>query len=206
MRRKLSLALNAAIALAVGLNWYRMFFAFEEGALASVRWGSLKYFTVQSNLLAGLTALITLVFLLRKRGAGAGEIPRWLSGLRWAAATAVLLTLFTVMCFLGFIYGHGALLTDFQLWFHLLVPLMALGDFLLLPAEPLPLRLSWIPVLPTLLYGTGYMINAGLNGPKADWYFLVRGSLFTGILSALLMLGGTWCIGAAVRWLKKLTR
>jgi ABC-type lipoprotein release transport system permease subunit len=88
MRRKLSLVLNAAIALAVAANWYRMFFAFEGGALASVRWGSLKYFTVQSNLLAGVTALITLGFLLRK----AGELPRWLRSLRWAATVSVLLT------------------------------------------------------------------------------------------------------------------
>ena len=201
MRRKLSLFLNAGIALAVGVSWARMFFAFEGGTLASVRWGSLKYFTVLSNLLAGITALITLVHLLRR----SGDIPRWLNGLRWAAATAVLLTFLTVMLFLGFIYGHAALLVSYQLWMHLLVPLMALVDYLLLPAEPLPLRQSWIPVLPTLLYGIGYMINAGVNGPEADWYFLVRGSLLTGVISALAMVAGTWCIGLLVRWGEKRT-
>ena len=193
MRRKLSLVLNAAIALAVAANWYRMFFAFEGGALASVRWGSLKYFTVQSTLLAGVTALITLGFLLRK----AGELPRWLRSLRWAATVSVLLTLFTVMLFLGFLYGHGALLVGYQLWFHLLVPLMALGDFLLLPAPVPAVKESWLPVLPMFLYGVGYMVNAGLNGPEADWYFLVRGSALTGVISTLIMVGGTCSSGSS---------
>ena len=201
MRRKLSLVLNAAIALAAAVNWYRMFFAFEGGALASVQWGSLKYFTVLSNLLAGITALITLVYLL----AGRGEIPRWLNCLRWAAAVSVLLTLLTVMCFLGFIYGHGPLLVGFQLWFHLLVPLMALADYLLLPADVPTVKESWIPVLPMLIYGICYMVNVAVNGQSGDWYFLVRGSLVSGVISALAMVAATWCIALLVRWGKKHT-
>ncbi len=202
MRRKLSLALNAGIALAVGVNWYRMFFSFTEGgALSSVKWASLKYFTVLSNLLAGITALITLAVLLRRRG----ELPRWLAGLRWAAVTSVLLTFLTVMLFLGFLYGHAALLVDFQLWFHLLVPLMALADFLLLP-QPVPaLKESWIPVLPMLIYGVCYMANALTGGPEQDWYFLARGSVVTAVISSLVMIAGTWCIALLVRLGKKYT-
>lgn len=203
MRRKLALALDAAIALAVGVNWHRMFFSFSEGgALTSVQWGSLKYFTVQSNLLAGITALISLGVLLRRRE---GDVPRWLRHLRWAAAVSVMLTLLTVMCFLGFIYGHGPLLMGFQLWFHLLVPLMALGNFLLLPHDAPALRESWIPVAPMFLYGVGYMANVAVNGESGDWYFLVRGSLLTGVISALAMVLATWAIALAVRWLKKRT-
>ena len=199
MRRKLSLALNAGISVAVLVSWGRMFFAFEEGSLASVRWASLKYFTVLSNLLAGITALITLIVLLRR----SGENPRWLNGLRWAATVAVLVTMLTVMLFLGFIYGHGPLLSGYQLWMHLLVPLMALADYLLLPAPAPALRASWIPVLPTLVYGVCYMVNALTGGPEQDWYFLARGSVVTAVISSLVMLAATWLLGALVRLGKK---
>lgn len=201
MRRKLSLGLNAAIALAVAVNWYRMFFAFEGGALASVRWGSLKYFTVLSNLLAGVAALITLIVLLRRRD----EPPRWLTRLRWAAATSVMLTLLTVMLFLGFLYGHGALLVGYQLWFHLLVPLMVLADFLLLPCAVPPVKESWLPILPMFLYGLGYMANALTGGPEQDWYFLARGSIWTALVSTVIMVSGTWVIALLIRWGKKYT-
>ena len=201
MRRRLSLVLNTGIVLAVGVSWSRMFFAFEGGTLASVRWASLKYFTVLSNLLAGITALVTLAVLLRRKG----DVPRWLNGLRWAAAASVLLTMLTVMLFLGFIYGHASLLQGFQLWMHLLVPLMVLGDYLLLPAPVPAMRESWIPVLPMLLYGVFYMVNALTGGPEQDWYFLARGNASTAAVSSLAMLAGTWCIGILVRWGKRQT-
>ncbi len=170
-RNRLSLILNAAIIVLVLTAWFSMMFSRHEGLrLSSVGLASLKYVTVLSNLLACFAAAVYLICLLRRK------VPFWVIALKYMAAASVGLTFLVVVLFLGFLYGFAAMFRGANLIFHLIVPLLAMAEFIFcLPAPLLRLRDALTAVVPMILYGFFYLGNILLNGVGAwpntnDWY------------------------------------
>ena len=56
--------INAVLAILVFAIWILSFFFWRDGALGGDGWSDLKYFTVESNLLVGVVALIYLAYRL----------------------------------------------------------------------------------------------------------------------------------------------
>ena len=165
--RKLSLAVNALVAVAVLAAWIKMVFAIDEhGALTARGLSSLKYFTVLSNLLACAGSLAYAVCLVRLMGSGA-PIPYAVTLLKYAGAVSVTLTLLTVVLFLGPTAkeGFGSMFRGANLWFHLVVPLLCILDFCVLnPDGPLPFAASFVACAPMALYSVYYLGNILANG------------------------------------------
>ena len=63
MRRKVSLFINIFIFSAVPVSWYYMFLH-HGGLLGALGFGSLRYFTVLSNILMGAASLIWVLAAL----------------------------------------------------------------------------------------------------------------------------------------------
>lgn len=129
----------------------------------------LRYFTVQSNIFAGVVALIALFYQ--------GKTTKVL---KLMSATATGLTFSVVAFFLGPMYGYHRMYKNANLYFHLIVPLIAMIDFILLTDVPKKMKWKILSAMLTVLYGIGYILNILINGmggryPRNnDFYFFLR--------------------------------
>ena len=131
--------------------------------------------------------------------------PRWALRLSYAGTAAVGVTLMVVLLFLGPLYSYPAMLKGANLWFHLLIPLLAILDHILLePGERPSFRETFLCLIPPFLYGIGYAVNIAVNGmgewpDTNDWYLFFRWGVPVGIMiyAAILLLA--WGIALTLR-------
>ena len=124
---KISLTLNILIVLMTIAACIIMFtgFKFMHGyptILQSTKIGMLRFFTVQSNLFAGIVSLIFAIKEIQILRGKTSELSKRMYVLKLMSSTAVGLTFFVVFAYLGPItpYGVPALLMNANL-FELLV-------------------------------------------------------------------------------------
>ena len=217
MKKKTVISLNIIIVvftlLGLGIMLYRN--GAEGGLLSSPGWENLKYFTVLSNLLCGMVAAIFLITQYfchgnskhRESDASMEQNSAsltWLLTLKLAAAAAVTVTFLVVACFFGPIYGYGQLYLGSNLWFHLIIPLLAIVEFCLLDGE-IPFRMTFLTGAPALVYGCFYLGNILINGKGEwpdtnDWYgFLNWGYVPAMIIFAVIILT-SWGTACLLRW------
>lgn len=121
-------------------------------------WGTLPFYTQDSNLFAAAACALAAVLQLRSLLNGKA-FPRWARLLKYMAACCLTLTMLVVTLVLAPVYlgadGYRQLLLEEPaLSLHLLCPLLTLASFLLFETEPaLPRRAVALAVLPTLVYG-----------------------------------------------------
>ena len=164
-----SVILNILIVVFAAVGTVIMLSNQSDGAgLASSGITNLKYFTVLSNEFCGITAALWLVFFLLGK-----KVP---PVLKLTAASAVALTFLIIAAFLAPMYPELDLYENANLWFHLILPLTAVLEFIILRTdEKIPFRYTVISALPALIYGIGYLANILLNGKGEypdtnDWY------------------------------------
>lgn len=206
MRRKLSIAFNLLAAALALTAWFNMTFSFgPHGALSAAGLGAMKYFTVLSNLFQAGTSIAWVIVLLRQaRGKNDGPSRR-LCRLKYAAAVAVGLTFFTVLLFLGPLYGYESMYVHANFWFHLVVPLLAMIDFTLLDrAATVPLGDFPSAMLPMLAYAVYYIGNLLINGvgkgaDSNDWYGFAKGGPRYAVLAFVIILAGNAVLALLLR-------
>ena len=216
MREKIRLILNILIVLSVAGAWTGMALRWGEGDMLSASGlENLKYFTVLSNLFAGLAALLFVVYSLngkrraRKRHSFTAKrmawaIPDGLEALKYVAAVAVGVTLLVVMGFFGPLYGYPAMLGGANLFFHLLVPVAAILEVLLLAPFKADLFENLLALIPTALYAIFYVVNIVLRGvgewpDTNDWYGFLNWGIPGAIGIAAGIFGVTYLIGLVLR-------
>ena len=207
--RKLSLAVNALVAVIVLTAWLGMVFIVDErGVLTARGLRSLKYFTVLSNLLACAASIAYGACLVRMLSGGAGVVPRWITALKYAATVSVALTLATTALFLGPTAktGYLSMFRGVNLWLHLVAPVLCILDFCLLnPDGPLTLGESLLACVPMALYAACYVGNLLRNGivdrwgHTNDWYgFAAGGWGMAGVAAAIIFMA-TWGMALLMR-------
>ena len=154
-----------------------------------------KFFTTQSNVLYGVTAVIYAVARMQHTG----ELPQWICILKLVGTIGVTITLLTVFLFLWPVVFHdlAVLLKGPNLLLHLIVPLTAIVSFCLLE------RTTQITAAGALcglshfaVYAVGYMINAirhaenGKVAPEHDWYGFLSGGMKYMPVALLAMTAG----------------
>lgn len=174
--------------------------------LSSIGVRGLRYFTVDSNLLAGLVSLLLIardVLILLGRGR---RPPVWLSALNLASVSSLAVTFLMVLGVLAPRSANGflSLYREANLLFHAVVPLLAFADFFFLSSNR-ALRRPWFAAgaLPLFLYGVYYcaavLKNAAADGTipaGSDWYHLFGGRVSRMPLMLLLMLAAGLGISA----------
>ena len=149
--------------VAAALTYLRCFKT-EEGWDAKVGLGALRYFTLLSNLFSAFTALATAIALLR----GPVPFPLWLC--RCVSVASVTVTLLTVLFFLGPALGYKSQLTGVNLFFHLLLPLLAIVLFCFFERfYPLSLPQSLLCITPVTVYGLVYLYKVVYASPEKRW-------------------------------------
>jgi len=148
-----------------------------------------RYFTIESNILMSITSLITLAFITLNMKSKAYIVPFWLSLLLLASTSAVMLTLITVVVFLGPTMGYELMFTGGNLFMHLLNPLVALFLYTSLLNKPY-YKKKWffIGFVPTFIYGLIYVICVfGLKIWNDFYNFNLNGLWF--LIFPLMILG-----------------
>lgn len=156
----------------------------------------LRYFTVQSNLFAGIVALIALFYQ--------GKATKVL---KLMSASATGLTFAVVALFLGPVYGYHRMYKNANLFFHLIVPLIAMVDYVLLPDVKKEMKWKILSAMLTVLYGTGYILNILINGMGGryphnnDFYFFLRWGWGAAILIFAVIILLSFGITCLLSWL-----
>ncbi len=135
----------------------------EEGALQSSGIENFKFYTVLTNVFCGLVALICLVLLIAKKNTDK------MAAFKLAAVCGVAITFAVVAFMFGPLYGYPQFYKRGNLFFHLLEPLVAIVEFILIRRKKIPFKYTVIAAVPTLLYGIGYMTNILINGIGGPW-------------------------------------
>ena len=188
--------INLFIAVIVPYAWLKMVFATSDGVLVSGGLRSLKYFTILSNLLEGFASLMFLV-------AGNKEDGR-LNVLKYVAATSVGLTFLTVVVFLGPLFGYLLMFTGVSFWLHLIVPVLAIVEYVIYNDYRMYVRDNILAVVPMIIYGIFYLGNIIINGvgewPHSnDRYGFVSWGIPIGIVIFFVIIAVTYGIGLILR-------
>lgn len=146
------------------------------------------YFTVQSNALCAISALLMCIF----------PQTRWAWTLKYIGTAAVSVTMLTVLVFLGPILGYRRVLRGSDLIMHLVVPMLALVSFCVFERRGMRIGTATLGLIPVLLYGILYGWKVLFCPQERRWEDFYRfnqnGKWY---LSFALMLIGTFliCLG-----------
>jgi hypothetical protein len=209
---KVSLTLNILIVLMTIAACIIMFTGFKfmhayPTILQSTKIGMLRFFTVQSNLFAGIVSLIFAIKEIQIIRGKRREISKRMYILKLMSSTAVGLTFFVVFAYLGPLipYGVPALLMNANLFFHLIIPLVSIINFVCFErTDKLRFRNSFWGILPTALYGVYYLTNVcihmedGKVSPVYDWYYFVQKGVWTAAIVVPIMLLITYIISLII--------
>ena len=173
----------------------------EEGALQSSGIENFKFYTVLTNVFCGIIASVFLVFKILKKDT------EKIRALKLAAVVGVAITFAVVAFMFGPLYGFLQFYKRGNLYFHLLLPVTAMIEFIVVRRKKMPFRYAVYAAVPTLIYAIGYLLNILINGiggagPDTNdfygflnWGWPVGIAIFTGIpLTAF----GVACIFRAI--------
>lgn len=189
-RQIIALILDAAIVIAVAVSTY-VLFEFMGRDVSDKLAEFSKYFTVQSNFVLGIVALVALpmdlLLILGKIKAS----PLWTRILLYAASVGTTITMLTVIFFLGPTMGYGNMYNDANLFMHLLTPLFGIARVIFFEKEHLHFSATFIGVIHMMVYGVFYLsnivVNNGYGTLQYDWYGFGAGGLGLGILALFIM-------------------
>lgn len=186
-KRKLECFFDFTMVVMILIAWIIMVTKKEETAFSAGGLASLKYFTVLSNLLVGLTFLIIgicrFVSLLLKKDI---RVPDFISILHFSAVLSVMITGVVVLFVLSpmlLVLGKSyfTMLTDENLILHFLSPLFSVLLFLFFLKEyQIRLLHCFLGMIPFAFYAIFYCLNYKLElvsahlvdgGRGYDWYF-----------------------------------
>ena len=203
------LILNILLAVAVFAVWILSFFFWRDASLGGSGWSDLKYFTVESNLLVGIVAIVFVVLRLTN---GAEKMPKWIVFLKFISSAAVFVTFMVVILFLGPLYGYGRMYYGANLFFHLLIPLFVIAEEIFLEEGKISFRQSFLAVIHPVLYGIGYLTNCLVNGigswetVRNDWYSFLEWGYPVGIVIFFVIAAIAWGLGILLCTLNKTAR
>ena len=189
-REKISIILNslififtlfATISMIIGFKFMGQFEVLSER-----NFKSFKYFTVDSNVFAGLISLAYVIYKFTDSGKKSTKLPKVFYILKLAAATGVTLTMMVTVFYLA-PTSNGNFLRYFinsNFFMHLITPLLCIISFIFFEATEAQKLVMSIPgIIPMLLYSFFYTPNVLLhleNGRPVkayDWYnFLAAGA------------------------------
>ena len=214
-KQKISFILNCLIFVFTLFATISMMIGFEfmsgTRVLSSTSFKAFKYFTVDSNVFAGLVSLIYMLYLCCLSMGKIKELPKWLNYLKLAATSGVTLTMMVTVCFLAprTTTTYFAYFMNSNLFMHLLTPLLCIISFAFFEPAGLSFKESLAGTCPMILYSLYYIPNILLhldNGKVSsayDWYGFLFGGLNTIWFVIPLLLLITWLFALCLWCLNK---
>lgn len=209
-----SIVINAIILVLAFAAWASMFFRGGE-TLSSNSWGSLKYFTVLSNLYMALVGIPVIVYGAKSLIKKEYLMPSWAKVLYSTGVVSVTITFLVVLCFLAPSSSNFfSMYTGSNFFFHFLLPVLAIIDLaLLLPSPKMRFIETLYGLIPVGLYGIFYICNYYLHwvaqvseefGTTYDWYNFLGNNSRPLWLMAIAILAISFGISVGIWALNKL--
>lgn len=200
--------MDTLIILCVSYGTWLMLTRGGDGSgLLSSGLANLKYYTVLSNLFCGLVALAELVAYVNRK------LDFEFRFLKFVAATVTGLTAVIIAAFLQPAYPDLNMYQNANLWFHLIVPVIAVVECIFTSdgASMLPFRKTLLTMIPSTVYGLLYMFNILIRGvgtwPNSnDWYGFLNWGWSIGIMIFIAIIIITWLVSVVLWLLNKLWR
>ena len=197
-KKKINVAfcLNTALFVAVLFSVAWMMSGIKlakHSSLSAARLASLKYYTVDSNILMGIAALLMLICDLRVLRGKVQGIPVFAKVIKLMGTVGVTLTMLVTIFFLAPTaqYNWLSLFTDSNFFMHLLNPVLALVVFLGFErTKDISFKHTFTGMTTMPIYGVFYITNAVIHSENGmvpavhDWY----GFLVAGVWSAVIVL------------------
>lgn len=152
---------------------------------------SYKYFTTDSNILAGISSLVMIPYEIQILRGKRSKLPHFAEILKYMAMTAVMLTFITVLTILLPVYDVKFLLLGTAFYMHVAGPLMALVTFLFLETDTkIKFPETFLALIPCVVYGAVYLFETVIigeeNGGWSDFYTFNKGGFWYITMFALL--------------------
>lgn len=168
---------------------------------------NLKYYTVLSNLFCGIVALAELVAYVSRKSKFDFTM------LKFMAATVTGLTAVIIAAFLQPTYPDLNMYQGSNLWFHLIVPVIAVAECVFTSdvASMLTFGRTMLTMIPSAVYGLFYALNILIRGVGTwpdtnDWYGFLNWGWSIGIIIFLVIIIVTWLVSLALWLMNKLWR
>lgn len=168
-----------------------------------------KYFTFQSNIFMGCVAIVYAYyqFLIIKKKRD--KIPHVLTIFNLVATSAVALTFVIVVAFLGPGYGYDKMYKNANLFFHLLVPVVAMINFIIFTKnEKYSFVQTLYTIVPSFLYGTVYFIVVASQNAygdiNIDFYFFGKDGPLVGAFNFLAVMSIAYLVAVILYFANRL--
>lgn len=198
---KISLIINIIIVNMVIFASFVMFSGIKfmpgKDLLESSNIGMFKFFTVDSNMFMGIIALLFLIEEIKLLKGSISSISKTMYLLKFMSTVSVSITFLVVFVYLGPISEGGiySMLVNSNLFFHLLIPVFSILSFIFFEKNKvIKFKDVYLGILPTILYGTYYLINILVHMENGkidvlyDWYWFVQTSIWSAFIVIPIML------------------
>jgi len=210
---KISLVLNILtfilIALATSFMFLGIKFMGGESLLEVDKIAMFKFFTVDSNILMGIIALIFAIFEIRVIKGSIKEIPNYMYILKFVGTSAISLTFIVTLLFLVPQYGVLSMYSNNNLILHLVAPLLSIISYIFIEKHEVKYKYAFIGIIPMVLYSFYYVsnilihINEGGLTYAYDFYGFVRGNINNMFISLPIIYVVTYLISLCLLFLNK---
>ncbi len=196
----------ATVSMMIGFN-----FMSGEKVLSSTSYQAFKYFTVDSNVIAGLVSLCYMIYLCRMAKGKIKEMPKFMSYLKLASTTGVTLTMMVTVFFLAprSTTTYFAYFMNSNFFMHFLTPLLCIITFAFFEPVNLSFKETCFGTCFMILYALYYIPNIllhldnGMVSPAYDWYGFLFGGLHTIWFVIPLLLLITWAFSICLWFVNK---
>ena len=201
------LTLFATIAMIKGFQ-----FLGKSQILTANRIEIFKYFTVDSNILAGITSLVFAIYdylLIKNKNK---VIPKEIYILKHISTVSVMVTFLVTLLFLlpAYSFNFNFIYSNSNFLFHLVIPLLCLISFIFFEKNNyLNFKNSFYSLIPVILYSVYYSfislshIKNGVVFIKYDWYGFLKSGLKNAFIVPPIMYLSTYLIGFIIWRLNK---
>lgn len=203
---KISLTFNIIVFILVTIGTIFMmsgikFMGADDIVLTKSKLEAFKFFTVDSNVLMGIAAIIFAYydFLVIKKKEK--EIPKNVYVFKHIATVGVLLTFLVTVFYLAPFseYSFFAFFKNSNLFFHLIVPILSVVVFVFYERKILDKKVIIYGVIPMAIYSvyyvTVYLIHLGSDSIKDyDWYGFMNGGVIKSVISLVSVFLSTYII------------
>lgn len=160
-------------------------------------------FTVDSNILAGLSMLMCIPYIIDGLRSGYYHLPDWVVVLTHVAVTAVALTFLVSLCILSPVKGFRLIFSGSRFFLHGVCPLLSILAFCcFLNSHMVRPKEALLAVIPVLIYAIVYLVMVVFIGKARggwdDFYgFATRIPLWISLVTILPL---TYGIAMLLRW------
>ena len=167
----ISLLCNAAAAALTVMCVVGFFTKGGQGNMEVVGFSAFRYFTVDSNVLAALSAILALPWSFRTMLGGNRAMKHGVLLFKYVGACTTTLTMLTVIFFLGPKYGYGEMFAGNNLYMHLITPVLMLVSLVCAENKGnIAFRETLYGLIPTVIYGAVYAAETLILENWEDFY------------------------------------